>query len=74
MTVYQLVGIVALARGEYLRTHFKNAREVAAALKGPSLHYTLVFMPVSTKIHCGFVLVLNRLEAHEGVQILRRRR
>ncbi|KLO15982.1 60S ribosomal protein L17/L23 [Schizopora paradoxa] len=27
----------ALARGEYLRTHFKNAREVAAALKGMKL-------------------------------------
>lgn len=26
--------IVAKARGEYLRTHFKNMREVAAALSG----------------------------------------
>jgi len=26
--------LAALARGEYLRTHFKNMREVAAAISG----------------------------------------
>lgn len=29
-----LTEIVAKARGEYVRTHFKNMREVAAAISG----------------------------------------
>lgn len=29
-----LTGTVAKARGEYVRTHFKNTREVAAAISG----------------------------------------
>jgi large subunit ribosomal protein L17e len=32
-----LVSIAARAHGEYLRTHFKNMREVAAALTGKTL-------------------------------------
>jgi ribosomal protein L22 len=36
----------AKSRGEYLRTHFKNMREVAAALNGSSFHPLLVlFIP-----------------------------
>lgn len=30
--------LVAKSRGEYVRTHFKNMREVAAALSGLSLY------------------------------------
>ena len=38
--------IAALARGEYLRTHFKNMREVAAALTGQYTSFYQPFVPV----------------------------
>lgn len=49
--------VAALARGEYLRTHFKNAREVAAALQG-ALSCSIERLNWMSKS-----LVLDRLEA-----------
>lgn len=58
--------IVAKARGEYLRTHFKNMREVAAALSG---EFWLKWNLIESIILSGF----KRHELEEGVHLPRRR-
>ena len=41
------------ARGEYLRTHFKNMREVAAALTGIAAVTQRPSRPMLMKLHCS---------------------
>lgn len=54
--------IASRARGEYLRTHFKNMREVAAALTGN-------FDRSVAKWSCSDTIPITRSQAGEGIHL-----